>query len=291
MRLRVLTWNCFGMAQGLDAVTHRRAPAGPRLRDAGLLERCADTDLFCVQELFSREAQEFFDHLQGRAFPSSLRDDNRLHLRSATVRGTGLGIGSRSALQGPRLRTFSGRSTGWDRLARKGALHARLNLDGVEVDVLTSHLQAGYTAAAVEVRALQLLQVRALIDELASPERPFIVCGDFNIDGLIGARGSDEYRRLAAALDGFDDLGSDHDLPTFHPHPEGNVLAHHFEPEGWPQRLDYIFLRPASRGPTLRCSRVERVLDRPLLGTPPHEKLATSWASDHFGLCATFDLG
>ena len=79
---------------------------------------------------------------------SAVRDDNRLHVRSRTARGSGLGIGSRHTATKTRLRRFSPRSVGWDRLARKGALYTQiarqdggLELDVVKPDVVV-YLQA-----------------------------------------------------------------------------------------------------------------------------------------------------
>lgn len=277
------------MGQGLDAVTHLRAPFGHRLRDAAVLEECASSDVFCVQELLSREAQRFFDELGPDQFPSRFRDDNRIRL-DGSMRGSGLGIGARAPLTKTVLRSFGGERVGWDRLARKGALYAELALEGARpIDVLTVHLQAGYDTAAARVRAAQLVELRLLIDEVGSSERPFVVCGDFNIDGLEPSRGLPEYQALRAALEGFSDLGAASDMPTYHPHPEGNGLAHSFDPDAREQRIDYIFLREPSIPRSVQCKAVSRFFDRPLTATT-FEGDKAGWASDHYGLCATLEI-
>lgn len=290
MELRIGTWNCFGMGQGLDAVTHVRAPFGHRLRDAAVIAACATSDVLCVQEILSREAQRFFDTLKSSHYLAAFRDDNRVRLTDPSMRGSGLGIGARAALERTLLRHFPGERVGWDRLARKGALYAQLGLEGgVKLDLVTAHLQAGYDERAARVRDAQLQHLAALVDEVGSPERPFVVCGDFNIDGLAGSRDLPAYRALRAALDGFEDLGAEDDLPTFHPKPDGNALAHAFEPDGVDQRIDYIFFRPASRaGGQLRCVGLRRFLDTPLEATRVADR--PGWASDHYGLTATFAL-
>jgi endonuclease/exonuclease/phosphatase family metal-dependent hydrolase len=290
VELRVGTWNCFGMGQGLDAVTHVRAPYGDRLRDRAVIEACAAIDVLCVQEILSREAQRFFDDLRAEYFASSIRDDNRVRLTDPSMRGSGLGIGARAALDRTLLRSFPGERVGWDRLARKGALYAQLALEGgARVDLVTAHLQAGYDERAGRVRTVQLAHLAALVDEVGSSDRPFIVCGDFNIDGLGAMRGQAPYVALRAALGGFEDLGLDEDLPTFHPKPDGNGLAYAFEPDGHDQRIDYIFFRPASAGPRLRVEGLRRFLDAPLAGTRLRGD-QPAWASDHYGLSATFTL-
>ncbi len=277
------------MGQGLDAVTHMRAPFGDRFRCEEVIRACAATDVFCVQELLSREAQRFFDGLGAAHFLASIRDDNRPRFGDGSVRGSGLGIGARASFDRTLLRNFPGERVGWDRLARKGALYAQLVLDpNVRIDLVTAHLQAGYDERAGRVRAAQLAHLKAMIEEVGSPERPFVVCGDFNIDGLASSRGTPAYQMLRAALPGFEDLGAGEDLATFHPKPDGNGLAHAFEPNGADQRIDYIFFRPARRGDRLVVKSLQRILDAPLstarLGDCP------GWASDHYGLTATFGL-
>ena len=295
--LQVGTWNCFGMGQtALHALTHFGAPSSARLLHADVIAACVAPDVLCVQELFSREAQRFFDGLAGR-FDALVRDHNRVSLRTITMRGHGLGIASRRRVLSRSHHHFRARSSGWDRLARKGALHALVLLDdGVLVDVLTCHLQAGYDVEAQATRAAQLVEVRAIVDALGARERPFIVCGDFNIDGLAAARAHAEYRRLTSALEGFRDLGASDDLPTLDPHPERNPLAHMFNEGAPPQRLDYFFFRAArdaaNAAPHLACTAVERILDRPL-STSPSSLLShgpREHASDHYGLRATFDI-
>jgi hypothetical protein len=100
-------------------------------------------------------------------------------------------------------------------------------------------------------------------------------------------RGGAEYRSLTAALSGFEDLGAVADLPTFDPHPQANALARAFDPGGRAQRIDYIFFRPARGTVELNCNKLETFLDKPLAPSM-HRHLATAWASDHYGLSATF---
>lgn len=279
------------MGQGVDAVTHIRAPYPERFRDPGVLAECATADVLCVQELLSRDAQRFFDSIgepsDDAPISSRFRDDNRFHFATRTVRGSGLGVKSRFPLTKTLVRTFPGRRAGWDRLARKGILYAQLDLGGgVLVDLVTAHLQAGYEPLCVEVREAQLADLGAFVEACSADERPFIVCGDLNIDGLAPQRGSHEYANLVTTLAGFEDLGAADDLPTLDP--EGNALSRTFEPGSPVQRVDYIWWRPARRRPQVRCSRVLRLFDRPLAHTSLRGQ--PGWASDHYGLAATFEL-
>jgi endonuclease/exonuclease/phosphatase family metal-dependent hydrolase len=279
------------MAQGLAAVTAVRAPFSERFRDVDVISECTSPDILCLQELLSREAQQFFDRVGEGHFTSHFRDDNRMRFGgSVTMRGCGLGIRARAPLTNIVLRTFPGAPVGWDRLARKGALYAQLPFDGgVTVDLVTVHLQAGYDARAISVRAAQLVELQTLVDSVGAADRPFIVCGDFNIDGLASARGDAQYEGLAAALSGFEDVGAAQDLPTFDPHPQGNGFAHALEPERSAQRIDYIFWRPARGSVDLSCTETGRFFDKPLGRTTLRGGRA-AWASDHYGLSATFEL-
>ena len=155
------------------------------------------------------------------------------------------------------------------------------------VSVSYTHLDVYKRQESRRARAGQLAELKAWVAELGAPDRPFIICGDFNIQGLAAERAAGEYGQLISALDGFTDLGAESDLQTYHPHPEGNPLAHLFEKQSSEQRLDYIFLRPAAKATQIVTSEVRRFFDRPLgsLGEG-----ISSWASDHYGLKATFEI-
>lgn len=285
MRFCLGTWNCFGQSQGVGAVRGARAPAARRFADDQVAAQCAAADVLCVQELLSSDAQRFFDTVGGARFGARFRDHNDVHLRSGTLRGSGLGICARGTMTRPHVVRFRNLGISWDRLARKGTLHARLTLaGGLDLDVITTHLQAGHDTRARRVRAAQLADLARHVAAVGSPDRPFVVCGDLNIDGLGALRDGAEYRLLGAALPGFEDLGAARDQPTLFPLAGGNTLAQRYTQVRRAQRLDYVFWRPA-RGGGLRVTGVERFLNRPL-GVRDGR---TMWASDHYGLSATFE--
>ncbi len=272
----------------LDAILSFRAPAAKRLEHKDVRGVCAETHVLCVQELLSHDAQRFFDRLGEGTFISRFRDHNWPSLWPAAFRGSGLGIASRSKLVNPNVYHYRSSGSGWDTLARKGTLHAQVHLEGgLIVDVVNTHLQAGDDRGAVQVRKEQLRELTTLLRDIGAPDRPAIVCGDFNIDGLRAARSDGEYQTLSSALLGFTDLGAQADLATFEPHPEGNTLAHLHEPFGQKRRIDYVFFRAATeKYSTFRPTKVERLFDRPLAAIAS----GLRWfASDHFGLSASFE--
>jgi endonuclease/exonuclease/phosphatase family metal-dependent hydrolase len=280
--LVVGTWNCFGMAQGaFDAITATRAPWGARLRSAELRRVLELPDLMCIQEVMSREAELLFDSLGA----ARVRDGNHARLRPITLRGSGLGIAGRIPLGTHRCEIFESSAAGWDRLARKGTLHVRVHLDGLDVDVINVHLQAGRGRQPAVIRAAQIGEIARRVAQLGSEDGLVLVCGDFNVCGLGGTGRA--YALLRQALPGFLDVGATEDLPTYDPHPERNFLAHRVEPEAPTQRIDYIFVRPPrAGGRPVTVRGAARILDRPLdpaSGEP-------MFASDHFGLVATLEI-
>lgn len=281
MELSIATWNCFGMAQGvLDAITGARSTHGARFLDEDVRRAFDGHHVICLQELLSDDAMTFFARL-GRA---RVCDPNGFRLSPLSIRGSGLGVAGDGTIETHAVHWFAARGNGWDRLARKGTLYARMNVDGVAIDVLNLHLQSGYDASHVAIRNAQLAEVGKRVQELGHLDRPFIVCGDFNVCGL-GKRSAD-YELLCRTLPGFVDLGAESDLPTFDPHPERNCLAHYMEPTSPEQRLDYIFVR----APRFRPLQVMRVLDQPLRATPPPSRMSGAFASDHFALIARIEI-
>lgn len=275
--LRIASWNCFGAAQTARAFLLREgAPEPQRFHHRDVASFLEGADVVCMQELWVADARALFGRL---GFPHKAQDHNRMQWWPPTVGGAGLGVASRTPIVAQRMLSFSRPFAGAERLARKGALHTRLALPEGELDVVTTHLQSGTSAAATRVRARHLGELARLIAEVGSPERPMIVCGDFNIDGYPAIAA--EYAVLASALDGFRDLGAESNLPTYHPHPEHNGLAHRFDRDGRAQRIDYMFFRAPARGAEVRaCARaLDTALDD---GVHP---------SDHFALVVDLEIG
>lgn len=254
----------------------RGVPEAHRLEHPAVASTLQGSDIVCLQEVFLGEACELFDRL---AHPHKWRDENRTMWRPLSFGGSGLAVASRHPFGATALRAFEGPNVGAERFARKGMLHARVQVDGALVDIVTTHLQSGYGDRAETVRARQMDQLREWVDEVGAPERPMIVCGDLNVDGRETARDA-EYATLRRLFAGYHDVGAKTDLVTFYPHPDHNALAHRYEPGRQAQRLDYILVRSSARS---RVASAERVLERRLDGAATH-------ASDHFGLRATLTL-
>jgi len=273
------TWNCFGAAQGpISFLTWRGVPDSHRFDHPEVRAHVREVDVLCVQEVYLGDAEDFFDRLE---HPHKTRDTNANTWSPFTVAGSGLGVAARFPIVARDLRPFGRPQILSERFARKGVLLVRLETSVGPIDLLTTHMQSGYSPKAQEIRAHQLAKLRQAVDDFGSPERPFIVTGDLNICGLAAKR-SGEYVGLQRTLADFSDLGADADHTTFHPDPVINALAHRFEPRSPAQRVDYVFFRPGTKSPIVAAS-TERVLERQLIG---HGR--ETFASDHFGLRTRF---
>ena len=108
--------------------------------------------------------------------------------------------------------------SGWfdrssDCWATKGALMTRLRFEnGAEIDVYTTHLDAGESPSAMEVRESQLAELIALIAR-ESPGRAVIVAGDFNT--ALDRMENVEAMRVFKQGTGLVDAGAGPDLPQW----------------------------------------------------------------------------
>ncbi len=271
------TWNTFGAAQGpLALLRGRGATEGHRLSHPELERALAAVDVLCLQELWLAEATAAFT----RALPHRALASNHATLWPLTLGGSGLGVASRFPLVHASFKDYSRPHVGSERFARKGLAHARLAVPTpgapAEVDVITTHLQAGYGDGARAVRARHLRELRAFAEAVGDASRPMVVCGDLNVDGRAHRRDA-EYAAVAEVFSGYLDVFAEPDHPTYHPGDNG--LARRFEPGGPVQRIDYVLLRESGR--RLRVERAEVFLERPL---PPRAGYPATHASDHYGL-------
>lgn len=284
--IEVATFNCFGVAMDLKAVLRRRGPPDAhRLAHPEVRQSLAGADLVCMQEVWIPEAVELFDELD---HPHKVQDANGWRLWPFTIAGSGLGIASRFPVVSQVCAPYRCGGAHSDQLARKGWIHTRLHLgedETNELDLFTTHLQASTGAAARRVRACQLRELRSAVDELGAEDRPALIGGDLNIDGMRAARDG-EYSSLVEIFNDFTDLGAGADEPTLCPRADLNELAHRYWSAEPNQRIDYLLYR----GPQpswIDVESVSRILDQRLTA---HGGPAT-YASDHFGLAVRFRIG
>lgn len=264
------SWNCFGAAQTASAFLRGRGVVdSERFLHHHVNAVCEAADVLCMQELWAAEAVEFFGR---RSHPHKVRDDNELSWRPLAFGGSGLGIASRHPFVKVNRSAFTPPHVGPERFARKGWLHARVAIGRVELEVITTHLQSGSKPSAARVRARQLAELRALVHSECVSGHAVIVCGDLNVDGH--APSPMEQEALELATRGFVDLGGEAKLSTFDP--RNNALAAREGTHAQPQRLDYVFFRPPTRGAGVHPLEVSLALHDRLPGIAQ-----PLYASDH----------
>jgi endonuclease/exonuclease/phosphatase family metal-dependent hydrolase len=257
---RLTTWNCFGAAQTASAFLQwRGAAAGHRLRHPALRAELTQSTVLCTQEVWLADVEEFFEALPHR---HKVRDRNASTLVPPSVGGSGLAVASHLPIVESAQRMFAGPKVHAERAARKGMLHARMEVrPGLQVDIVTTHMQSGYSKEAALVRARQLGELRAFATEKNQGKRDLFVCGDLNLCGLKSERVL-EYAALQKHFADFEDVFAETDEPTFCPGEGQNSLAHQFEPHAKPQRLDYILFRRGHGSTTELGTRSTRLTEK-----------------------------
>lgn len=152
-------------------------------------------------------------------------------------------------------------------------LWARLDTGARDVDMFTTHIAHGLTAASDLTKLLQVKQVLTWIDLWSDPATPDVLTGDFN-----SAPGTDRVRavRRAGFTDTWAAANPGADGFTGGP-PNGEEVYTATPSRAMSERIDYVF----SRGCRTRASQV--IGDTPQL-QPDGRWL---WPSDHLGLTST----
>lgn len=151
----------------------------------------------------------------------------------------GLGTFSRLPINGQQFELYQDRGLRWlitfsDWGLFKGVLAAHLALDGLEVFILNTHMNANYTGdwrpqnPLAHTQHRQVEQLTQLLDGMPA-EVLIILCGDFNFP-----RTSFLYQELISKNGLIDPLRDD-PRPTYRPFP--------LTPPKWNMTLDYILLR------------------------------------------------
>jgi endonuclease/exonuclease/phosphatase family metal-dependent hydrolase len=254
----------------------RGVPDAHRFEHPEVRRAVADADVVCMQELYLSEAESFFDALE---HASKERDHNKSTLWPLAFGGSGLGVATHGKISAHQRRAFLPPHVHSERFARKGMMHARVEIDGTVVDVVNTHMQSGTGLAARVIRKRQLDELRSFVLDVGRSGSPMIVCGDLNIDGLSRA-GRAEYAEIARALPDFVDLGARADDVTYDT--ENNALARRHAPHEPPQRLDYLFV--ADPQGALEVVSIERVFHVALESS----ERPRTFASDHYAIKAHF---
>ncbi len=213
-QLAVLTYNVHGLPWPL---TSGRAADFDRIEQRLLKLRAAgrQPSVVVLQEAFTERAQQIGEHSGYRyvAFgpdhdqrtPEVVNAEDRAFLDTQAARsgetegkllGSGLAIFSDYPIEAVRRVAFPGYAcAGYDCLANKGALLARVELPGRgAVEIATTHLNSKGASGAPDARSLyayrrQIDTLDRFLARARDPRLPLVVAGDFNV-GQSAARRS-----------------------------------------------------------------------------------------------------
>jgi endonuclease/exonuclease/phosphatase family metal-dependent hydrolase len=278
--LRVVTLNVWGSHYPTEVGMARVEP-GADLPEAWLRRRDAlraglqplTPDLVAFQEVLCREGYDQVVDLLGPGY----------HVWHHPVReadGSGNSIASRWPFG--EVRDMDHHIT--DRVGRHLLTVAEIRTPEPVGPLLFVHPSASYQMPFELERQLEALTTARIVEDLVGIDCPHVVlAGDFNAAPDTASmrfwRGRQTLDGTGACyVDAWDDVHRGQPGHTFTPE---NAMMNH---NGWPlergRRIDYIFVRCALQGPTLRVTGCQRIFDEPVDGV---------WASDHFGVVA--DMG
>ncbi len=221
--LSLLSLNTFGVPFFLSW--------GRLTRLANELEQLG-TKVICLQEIQQNAyASHLVNHLP--AYP------HRAIFPYLYAPKGGLGTFSRLPLNGQRFELYQDRGLRWlitfsDWALYKGILVTHLQIQGLDVFILNTHMNANYSGdwrrqnplARIQLRQVQ--QLTRLVERIPA-EALIILCGDFNFP-----RTSFLYEDLVTQNDLLDPLRDD-PRPTYRPFP--------LVPSKWKTSLDYMLIR------------------------------------------------
>lgn len=283
-RLRVATWNCFGVPAGVFGWLLGEPHLPERFHTAHIARALASYDVICVQESFLDAVSEFFEELAERLEMKLWHDRMLPHVRERSPFGGGLAILTAQPLD-VHFEIFNVRASGMDAWACKGFATCDLRTRaGTKYRVVNLHMQADdppdQPAIYGHARASQLATLLDSLDRAVEP-CPTVVCGDLNV-----REGSDEYHQVlrpSMRERGFVDVAEGMGLVTYAP--ARNALLARLDPSAADARIDYVWTRDAAGLAWRVTTPPHLVLSEPFTEASLEERRSIPlFASDHFGI-------
>jgi endonuclease/exonuclease/phosphatase family metal-dependent hydrolase len=291
-RVRVATWNCFGVPAGVMGWLFGEPHLPERFRSAQIARALAPYDVVCVQESFLDHVSDFFEELAELLGMHLWHDRMLPHVRERSPFGGGLAILSAQPLD-VHFEIFDVRPSGMDQMACKGFATCDLKTrDGSKYRVVNLHMQADdppdQPAVFGQARAAQLSKLLDSLDRAVEP-CPTVVCGDLNV-----REGSDEYHQVLRPSmrdRGFVDVAEGLGLVTYTP--ARNALLARVDPGAAEARIDYVWTRDAAGLKWRVVTQPQLILSEPLHEPSVDDDARLSvplFASDHFGIGVELEL-
>lgn len=224
--LKILSWNIYMLPYiSLFNGNGRRAEAiGKQLMDS-------DYQIVVFQEAFSSKCRKILYKKLIQKYPYHYGPANMPGFSFKT--SSGLWIWSKiplTELKEIRYKT----SSGFDWVARKGAVLFEGNYNGAKFQLLATHLQANNSP---EVRRTQISELAHLLDEYYTSAVPQIICGDFNTE----KSDTQNYNNLLQTL-GAQNGSLTGTLQVTYDQVNNNLARN---PKGTTEVIDYILTRNA----------------------------------------------
>ena len=192
----------------------------------------SEADVIILQEAFHKRATKRLNELMVESYPNITNPGPKSFYGVAS----GVIVYSKVKFKKqPEYYSYKDK-TGADRLAMKGLVHVTLDIDGKNLDVLGTHLQAGRGLKRIGIRKKQVEVINTVQSEI-SDSNAVLYVGDFNI---------------AASTANFDSLTETLHASTLAPMGKlkntCNFKDHDLmEANGKPYWIDFIFLRKNKR--------------------------------------------
>ena len=170
--LKVLSWNIYMLPLSVKSV-------GQAKRVQYIAEQMneADYDVIVFQEAFERHARYRLSKLMRKDYPYQ---EGPANAKPSLLRmNSGVWILSKHPMKFLDELDYK-RSSGVDKVARKGALLVEVNKNGKKYHVAGTHLQAGASKKKDDIRHSQFQELQQLLHQYEVAGVPQLVCGDFN---------------------------------------------------------------------------------------------------------------
>ena len=259
--LKLLTWNIQMLPTALDFASPD-LQKGQALRAPWIIEHLnqCDYDVVVLQEVIDKKIAEQLQAGLKAAYPHVVFAPAKLGLAGCS--GGNLIVG-RVPLKHVAHTVFKN-ITGVDKLAEKGCLVAETEIDGIPVQIIGAHLQAGDD----KVNEAEYAEIReGAIQPHGRPGMPQILAGDMNV-----AAGEAQFDRLLSTVE----MAA---FPLDDPNPftvDGKNSWN--KPNKRPKHIDHVLLSPRGTKSTVVRQTVQRARRE-------HQGRTVDLA-DHYGVIA-----
>lgn len=173
--MKILSWNAFMLPKPIKFTYQAE-------RTNLIIQAMAksDYDMIFFQEAFPQSFRNKVTRALSETFPHHEYLGRRFG--SPTVFGSGLFVLSKYPITQTNWVYYNSCAVA-DCFASKGTLLLTVKLpSGKQIQMGSTHLQAGGNSKRVRIRRKQIQQMKKLLSERSLPEIPVVMLGDFNID-------------------------------------------------------------------------------------------------------------